>query len=117
LDLAVYPLSWVLGTLGPATAVSASGRLNDEGVDEVSTLALIHELGGYSQVVASFVSQSVNRAAIVGTDGVIVTDAPVSRPQGFTVTVNGESRHESVPHGNEPYTFQLREVTRCIQQG
>src|SRR5690606_6309553 len=45
LDLAVYPLSWVLGTLGPASAVTASGRLNDEGVDELSTMAVTHELG------------------------------------------------------------------------
>lgn len=117
LDLAVYPLSWVLGALGHPTSVVATGRLNHEGVDELTTLALTHERGSYSQVIASFVSQSVNRAAIVGTSGVLVTDAPVSRPQGFTVTVAGESTHESVPHGAEPYTFQLREVTRCIQDG
>jgi len=117
LDLAVYPLSWVLGALGEARAVNASGRLNDQGVDVVSALALTHDHGGFSQVVASFVSESVNRAAIVGDEGVIVTDSPVSRPQGLTITSGGRSRHESVPHGTEPYTYQLREVTRCIQQG
>ena len=62
-------------------------------------------------------SESVNRAAIVGDAGVIVTDSPVSRPQGFTITVGSESRHESVPHGSEPYSYQLREATRCVQQG
>lgn len=117
LDLAVYPLSWVLGSLGQPRSVTASGRLNHEGVDELSALALSHDDGAFSQVVASFVSQSVNRAAIVGDAGVIVTDSPVSRPQGFTITTGGESRHESVPHGSEPYTYQLREVTRCVQQG
>lgn len=117
LDLAVYPLSWVLGTLGSPLSVMATGRLNDEGVDELTTLSLTHGGGAYSQVVASFVSQSVNRAAIVGTTGVIVTDTPVARAQGFTVTVDGVSHHESVPHGAEPYTYQLREVTRCIQSG
>ena len=117
LDLAVYPLSWVLGALGAPRAIVAHGRLNHEGVDELTTLALTHDDGAFSQVVASFVSESVNRAAIVGDAGVIVTDSPVSRPQGFTVTVAGESRHESIPHGSEPYTYQLREVTRCVQQG
>lgn len=117
LDLAVYPLSWVLGALGRPRAISATGRLNAEGVDELSALAMTHEHGAYSQVVASFVSESVNRAAIVGDAGVIVTDTPVSRPTGFTITTGGASRHEDVPHGPEPYTYQLREVTRCIQQG
>jgi predicted dehydrogenase len=117
LDLAVYPLSWVLGLLGDPTAVVASGRLNRDGVDELTTISLTHAGGAYAQVVASFVSQSVNRAAIVGTKGVIVTDSPVSRAQGFTLTVDGESRHEAVPHGTEPYTYQLREVTRCVQRG
>ena len=117
LDLAVYPLSWVLGTLGPVARVVASGRLNDDGVDELSALAISHEGGGHSQVMASFVSQSANRAAIVGTEGVIVTDSPVSRPQGFTLTVAGESHHESVPHHEDAYAYQLREVTRCVQHG
>lgn len=117
LDLAVYPLSWVLATLGPVSGAVASARLNEEGVDELSSLALRHAGGGFSQVTVSFVSQSVNRAAIVGTEGVIVTDAPVSRPQGFTVTAKGASTHEAVAHSDDPYTYQLREVTRCIQQG
>jgi len=117
LDLAVYPLTWVLATLGPVSDVTATGRLNDEGVDEISALALRHTGGGFSQVTVSFVSQSVNRAAIVGTEGVITTDAPVSRPQGFTVAAAGQDTHESVPHVDDPYTYQLREVTRCVQQG
>jgi len=117
LDLAVYPLTWVIGALGFPTAVQASGRLNSEGVDELSALALSFPGGEQAQVLVSFVSDSTRKARIVGTEGYVETDAPLTKPEGYTVVGAGQLHHESVPHGYEPYTFQLREVTRCIQHG
>jgi len=117
LDLAVYPLAWVVGALGFPSSVRALGRLNPEGVDELSSLSLGYPDGEQAQVVVSFVSDSTRRARVVGTAGYVETDAPLTKPEGFTVTVRGGQRHESVPHGYEPYTFQLREVTRCVQEG
>lgn len=117
LDLAVYPLTWVIGALGFPSAVQASGRLNSEGVDELSALALSYPDGEQAQVLVSFVSDSTRKARIVGTEGYVETDAPLTKPEGYTVVTAGQRHHERVPHGYEPYTFQLREVTRCVQQG
>lgn len=117
LDLAVYPLTWVIGALGLPHAVQAIGRVNAEGVDELSALTCGYPGGELAHVIASFVSSSTRRARIVGTEGYLETDAPLTRPDGFTVVTRGEERHESVPSGPEPYTFQLREVTRCVQEG
>ncbi|MFA5567820.1 MAG: Gfo/Idh/MocA family oxidoreductase [Trueperaceae bacterium] len=117
LDLAVYPLAWVVGALGFPSSVSALGRLNAEGVDELSSLSLGYPDGEQAQVLVSFVSDSTRKARIVGTAGYVETDAPLTKPEGFTVTTRAGQRHERVPHGYEPYTFQLREVTRCVQEG
>lgn len=117
LDLAVYPLTWVIGALGFPTGLHASGRLNADGVDEVSALSLAYPGGRQAQVLVSFVSDSTRRVRLVGTEGFVETDAPLTRPEGFTVSVGGRARHESVPLGHEPYAYQLREVTRCVQEG
>ncbi|MBX3142093.1 MAG: Gfo/Idh/MocA family oxidoreductase, partial [Trueperaceae bacterium] len=67
LDLAVYPLCWVIGALGLPTGARATGNVNRDGVDELCALALTHAGGAHSQVVVSFVSDSTRRARIVGT--------------------------------------------------
>lgn len=121
LDLAVYPLTWVVAALGfPAPgsgAIRASGRLNAYGVDELCALSLSYPAGQQAQVMVSFVSDASRRASIVGVDGVLRTDAPLTRPEGLTVQVGNVTRRERFPHDFPPYAYQLREVTRCVQQG
>lgn len=116
LDLAVYPLTWVIGALGFPASVRAASRLNSEGVDELSALGLTFPGGEEAQVLVSFISSSTRKARIVGTEGYLETAAPLTKPEGFTVVSRGGERFESVPHGYDPYTFQLREVTRCVQE-
>lgn len=125
LDLAVYPMTWVIGALGFPTTVQASGSLNSEGVDETTALQLGYEGGRQAQVLVSFVSQSTRRARICGTGGVLATDAPLTRPEGLSVTsfsgtvgaAQESVRRESLPLRPQPYAYQAREVTRCVQQG
>ncbi len=125
LDLAVYPLTWVIGALGFPETVQASGRLNADGVDETAALQLGYAGGRQAQVLVSFVSQSTRRARICGTRGVLVTNVPLTRPEGISVTsVSGtvgaakeDVRHEGLPFGPHPYAHQAREVTRCVQSG
>lgn len=125
LDLAVYPLAWVTGALGFPTAVQASGRLGREGVDETTALQLVYPGGRHAQVMVSFVSQTTRQVRICGSGGVIVSDAPLTRPEGFSVATtrgtvgSGETatRHERHPFTVTPYAYQAREVTRCIQNG
>ena len=45
LDLTVYPLLWALGTLGVPQTVSATGWLNDDGVDAQNALTLGYHHG------------------------------------------------------------------------
>lgn len=117
LDLAVYPLCWVIGALGLPTGVRAAGNVNKDGVDELCALALTHAGGAHSQVVVSFVSDSTRRARIVGTEGYLETGPSLSRPDGFTVVKGAARRSAEFELTDAPYAFQLREVTRCVQAG
>lgn len=122
LDLAVYPLTWALGALGYPQSVHAAGRLNSEGVDELEALTLTYGDGRQAQLLTSLVTAPRSRALIVGSRGTIATEGSLTRPSGIAVTtaVNGSTGGAEV----EPFTtdaplyaHQLREVTRCVQQG
>lgn len=121
LDLAVYPLTWVVGALGfppiDQATIHATGRLNSEGVDELATIALDYPGGQQAQVLVSFVTHSTRRARIGGDKGVIVTGAPLTNPQALTLIRGNVTTHEEYPHAYPPYTYQLREVTRQVQRG
>ena len=117
LDLAVYPLCWVIGALGLPTGVQAAGNVNSEGVDELCAMTLAHEGGAHSQVMVSFVSDSTRKARIVGTEGYLEVGPSLSRPDGFAVVTGAARRSERYELTDAPYAFQLREVTRCVQLG
>jgi len=120
LDLAVYPLLWAWGTLGLPDAVSAVGALNSEGVDAQNALSLSYRSGAQAQLTTSLLARSPHSALIAGSDGWIRAQGPdaVYRPTRLAVQVGeGELRTEEFELVGSGYVHELREVTRCLQQG
>lgn len=117
LDLTVYPLTWAFAALGFPRGVSATGVLNDLGVDELNALTLSYQGGALAQVTSTLVSPATRTATIAGTDGVLRTHAPLTNPVGFTVERSNGRREVTAHSGVPPYAYMLREVTRCIQRG
>ncbi len=118
LDLAVYPLTWALGTLGFPEAVTATGSLNDDGVDVQNALALSYSSGAHAQLTTSLVAASPRTATVGGALGWLQTSAPLHNPLELTVAVTGKDpRKERFTVVGSGYTYELREVTRCIQKG
>lgn len=117
LDTAVYPLTWVLAALGFPDGVRANGSLTEEGVDATCALQLSYGSGAQAQVVATLEAQATKVARIGGTEGTLVTDAPLTRPNGFRVHRGDDVREYRFTQTAPPYAYQLREVTRCIQEG
>jgi len=120
LDLAVYPLLWAWGTLGLPDSVTAAGALNAEGVDTQNALTLTYASGAQAQLTTSLLARSPHTALIAGSNGWIRaqgTDA-VYRPTRLDVQVGeGEVRTEEFELIGSGYVHELREVTRCLQQG
>lgn len=120
LDLAVYPLLWAWGTLGLPEAVSAVGALNAEGVDAQNALSLTYGSGAQAQLTTSLLARSPHSALVAGSDGWIRAQGPdaVYRPTRLDVQVGeGELRTEEFELIGSGYVHELREVTRCLQQG
>ncbi|WP_417215964.1 Gfo/Idh/MocA family protein [Arthrobacter sp.] len=118
LDLAVYPLTWALGTLGFPHSVQAAGHLNDDGVDTQESLTLGYGSGVQAQLLCSLTGAGPREAVIAGSTGWLRTAGPLNNPSSFTVhPLEGEPRTEHFEPVGRNYVYELREATRCIQQG
>ncbi|MEU2350934.1 Gfo/Idh/MocA family oxidoreductase [Modestobacter sp. NPDC049651] len=120
LDLAVYPTLWAWGTLGLPASVTATGTLNDEGVDAQDALVLRWPSGAQAQLTTSLVATSPHSAIVAGDRGWIRTSGAdsVYRPTRLEVQAGeGPSRTEEFPLVGSGYPGELREVTRCVQEG
>jgi predicted dehydrogenase len=120
LDLAVNPLVWAWGTLGLPDVVTGVGTVNGDGVDAQNALTLSYASGAQAQLTTSLLARSPHSALICGAAGWIRAAGPdaVYRPTRLEVQVgDADLRTEEFELIGSGYVHQLREVTRCLQQG
>ena len=119
MDLTVYPLTWALGSLGYPDSVSAIGTLNSDGVDLQTAVTLTYSSGAYAQLSSSFIAACPGQATLSGSEGWMKTGGgPLHNPNELHIkTGQGDVRVERFEQVGAGYTYELREVTRCIQQG
>ncbi|GAB2709872.1 Gfo/Idh/MocA family protein [Arthrobacter bambusae] len=118
LDVTVYPLLWAWGALGAPNAVHASGTVTDFGVDSQNALTLEYDGGAQAQLISYLSSFGPRTAVVSGTKGMIETVDLVNNPRTIRISTGWDtSREESFDQPGSGYTYQLREVTRCIQAG
>jgi predicted dehydrogenase len=117
LDLAVYPLAWVLGALGFPSSLVARGALTPNGIDASTALTLSYDGGAQAQLLCTLSAHASRTLTFGGTQGTLRTRAPLPGPDGFTVCRGDDVREERFDGHATRYAYQLREVTRCIQDG
>lgn len=118
LDLGVYPLTWALGSLGFPAGVTAGGTVTDAGVDLRNSLTLSYDGGAQAQLITSIAAVCPSTATVSGNAGWLTAAAPLYNPSELTVSTNeGVLRTETFDEVGNNYVYQLREVTRCIQEG
>ncbi|MCW2132560.1 putative dehydrogenase [Arthrobacter sp. VKM Ac-2550] len=118
LDLTVYPLTWALGTLGFPQTISAVGHINDDGVDAQNALTLTYSSGAQAQLTSSLLASSPRTATVCGSNGWLRTNSPLHNPTELIIREhNGTPRIETFEPVGQNYVYELRDVTRCIQQG
>lgn len=118
LDITIYPLLWALGTLGFPQTVSATGWINDDGVDAQNALTLGYHHGAQAQLTSSLLAHGPRAATVAGSNGFLQSVGSVNNPKELLVRVGfDEPRTEQFSVVGRGYSYELREVTRCIQQG
>ncbi|WP_026532583.1 Gfo/Idh/MocA family protein [Arthrobacter sp. H41] len=118
LDLAVYPLTWALAALGESHALSARGSLNSDGVDLQNALTLTFDGGAHAQLTTSIAADCPSVVTITGTDGWLRTSAPLFNPGELVIQPRqGTLRTEQFGVFGNGFSYELREVMRCLQAG
>lgn len=117
-DLTIYPMSLAHHVLGPPTSTAGMARLSNTGVDIASVVIASHADGALSSSMASFDSDTANRAVISGTDGRIVLDAPMHSAKRILLE-RRRDRVEVIDTGFEGHGFQFESahVEECIREG
>lgn len=118
LDLAVYPLTWAIAALGFPAGLTATGHLNQDGVDVQNTVALEYPEGASAQLTSSLQATGPGTATISGTTGWIRTGSPLYNPRMLEICgLDGNIRVEEFHEGTEGFIHELRETARCIRAG
>ncbi|WP_431801567.1 Gfo/Idh/MocA family protein [Microbacterium sp. bgisy203] len=97
LDLGIYPVSFAVDILGPATDARALGRLGETGADTEASIALRHPSGAVSSIATSSRAAGPNTAHVVGTEARIDIDRVWYTPTSFRlVGPDGDVREEYI---------------------
>lgn len=118
LDLAVYPLTWTLGMLGEARSMLASGSLTPDGVDLQNSLSLTYDDGAHAQLITSIGAECPSIVTVGGTEGWLQSSAPLFNPAELIIQPRqGTLRKETFSVVGNGFSYELREVMRCLQAG
>jgi len=123
LDQGIYPVTLAYDVLGAPSAVHASARRRDDGVDLVD-IATLHYAGGrFAQIAASMVGYLEPTASISGVDGWLTIPPPFWATDRYTRHVGGIRdalmAPESVAFSREGFGYvpMLRAVSDAIADG
>ncbi|OMH31455.1 Gfo/Idh/MocA family protein [Tersicoccus sp. Bi-70] len=125
LDLGPYSTLWPLTVLGRPEVVTASGLLTDDGVDAQEAITLQYAGGRHAHVTNALTAFGPRALHVAGTEGWLragpnlhrVTELTVQRPGEDPRTETFDDDDASSGSQGRGYVWQLREVTRCIQEG
>lgn len=118
LDLAVYPLTWADGVFGEPGSMVASGVLTPEGVDLQNSLALSYPGEAYAQLITSIGAECPSVVTVGGSEGWLRSSAPLFNPAELIIQPrSGTLRTEKFEVLGHGFSYELREVTRCLQTG
>jgi predicted dehydrogenase len=116
LDLAVYPLTWALGALGEPSSVAATGTLTPEGIDLQNALTLSYDSGAHAQLITSLGATCPSIITIGGSEGWLRSSAPLFNSAELIIQPRrGTLRTEHFEVFGNGFSYELREVTRCLQ--
>lgn len=122
LDMMVYPLTWTSALLGAPHDWSARAEIGPTSVDV--DLALDLEYGTARGHVSGTLAASVpHQVTVGGTDGWLRVDGRINCPHTLVLQTAERLQQGADPlveHVEVPgagFVFELREATRCVQQG
>jgi predicted dehydrogenase len=118
LDLGIYPVALGSMLLGAPEVVRAVTTAAPTGVDANTAITARYPGGAVGLYHCGLWAESPTTATITGKSGYITIDSPFFRPQSFTIHLkDAMPQHQSIALEGHGYTYQAREVARCLHAG
>lgn len=117
LDLGIYCLHFARFVLGGHDTVTATGELNNQGVDVDATYTLTYRNEARATLRSTTRHATPCEAVIIGEHGTIHVDRHMHHPPGFTVRLHGQpEQYHRFDETGQGLRHQVLEVHRCIAQ-
>ena len=113
LDVGIYPVFLAYMIFGNPKQIVAAARFFESGAD-AQTGAILKFDQAIANIMGGFISTSDAIARIYGTAGAIHIDARWHETQGYTIQLEGDSRHVTIPKIGKGYTYEMEECASCI---
>jgi predicted dehydrogenase len=118
LDLAVYTVDLARLLLGDPSAVTATGTLRADGVDEEQTLHLRFPSGAHALLDTSLVAKLPGTATVVGTHGSALLSPTFHAPTRLDLALRGqEPEVHELSDRRAGFVGEIEEVARCLREG
>lgn len=119
LDVGIYVLSFAALFLGARPQhVYGVGHLGETGADEHGALALSYDNGAVASLTFGLRTQNIDDARILGTEGMILIDAPFWGATRATIRMaDGTEEVIERPIEGNGLNYEASEVVRCLREG
>lgn len=116
LDLGIYPLFLSLLLLGIPSAIKATGRLSEDGIDETCSALLQYQHGAYAFIESSIITKTALAAEIAGLKGAIRILPPWNEtPASIELEIyNKTTKNFPCKWPGKGFQFQVDEVYRNL---
>ncbi len=118
LDVGVYAVYLGYLLLGNPKEIFASGKVNENNIDETCGIMLKYDEGRYAMLESSIITQTQNSAWIYGDKGTIHIKRPwTEHPEKIDVLVNNQSPFDHIPSWQgRGFQYEVEEVIKCLDE-
>jgi len=119
LDVGVYTVALAsMVFAGPPTKITGMAHLGQTGIDEQSAMVLGYQDGQLAVLSCAIRTQTLQKAVIVGTKGMIRIHSPFWSATTATILIEDkEDETIKIPHECNGFEYEAREVMQCLLAG
>jgi predicted dehydrogenase len=116
LDIGIYPIFLSYLILGIPNKITATSKFHSTGV-EVQTAMIFEYEAAHSLLFSGLASNSEMKAEISGSKGTVFINSRWHEASSYVLDKDGTSEQIEVGKKGKGYTYEIEEVSKCINEG
>lgn len=116
LDIGIYPIFLSYLVLGMPKKITAQSKFHKTGV-EIQTAMLFEYEDAHALLFSGLASNSEMKAEISGSTGTLFINSRWHEASSYVLEKDGESEQIEIGKNGKGYTYEIEEVSKCINSG